>query len=445
MKKCMVFIVLALPLLSAAAGFKNYEVGPRATALGGAFVAGFSDPTSIFYNPAAITGLEGTQFQIGASATVRRYAFSTSDFGGLELKSERASLLLPEFAVTKKINKFLWAGLGFHVPTVHKVSWPVENFNPLVYDARRIVNETRTVTAALAFKLSKRFSIGAGLGVNFASAEMTRHLNFDMLMVQLSSGRIMDAQDFILYLDDCRKTFLSCSLGIRWPWSAKLCFGFSAEGSLARKYTVGNIVFREPDTPFADINSRLEAAFIDSPEQKAWATFNDIVTCKWGLAWKANERLTVEADLWLAVWEIFDTVAVLFETPISISGLRIAELEGDFTWKNPLSLRIGAEYRVSDRIAARFGFFREPSPVPDGQFSASFPFTDQWGAAAGLSWSLKNMTLSAAYRYLGVAARRVVNGNVDMELIGLTDMRFAARSEHLLSVGLSYAIGGGVQ
>ncbi len=443
MKKCMLIVVLALPFMLAATGFKNYEVGPRATALGGAFVAGFSDPTSIFYNPAAITGLAGTQFQLGSSFFSRQYSFSTTDFDGLALKSEKVSLLLPEFAVTRRLNRFLWAGVGFHSPTAHKVVWPVEQFNPLVYDARRIARRTWTLTPALAFKLSERFSIGASLGVNFAEAEMVRHMNFDMLMVQLSSGRIMDAQDFILYLRDCRKTYLSFGLGFRWKWSERLSFGFSAEGGLTRKYAVGNIIFREPDTPFADINRRLQEAFIDSPEQKARATFNDIVTFKWGLAWKANERLTVEADAYLAVWEMFDTVAVLFETPISISALRIAEFEGDFTWKNLLSLRIGAEYRLNTKTTLRLGLFNESSPVPEGQFSASFPFTDQWGAAAGLSWRLKNMTLAVAYRYLSVAARRVVNGNVDLELIGLTDIAFAARSEHLFSVGLSYAIPGG--
>jgi long-chain fatty acid transport protein len=445
MKKFLLIMVLALPLMLAAAGFKNYEIGPRATALGGAFVAGFSDPTSIFYNPAAITGLEGTQFQLGSSFTSRQYSFSTTDFGGLTLESEKAPLLLPEFAVTRRLNRFLWAGVGFHSPTAHKVAWPVEQFNPLVYDARRLVRKTWTVTPALAFKLSERFSIGASLGINFASAEMIRHLDFDMLIVTLSSGRIMDAQDFILTLRNCRKTYLSFGLGMRWKWSGRLSFGFSAEGGLARKYAVGDLVFREPDTPFADINRRLREAFIDSPAQKARATFNDIATFRWGLAWKANERLNVEADVYLAIWEMFDTVAVLFETPISISALRIAELEGDFTWKNPLSLRIGAEYRVSDRIVARLGFFAEPSPVPDEQFSGSFPFSEQWGLAAGVGWRTKNLTLSAAYRYLGVAAKRVMNGNVDLEMIGLTDIAFAARSEHLFSIGLSYAILGGSQ
>ena len=443
MKNCMVIMVLALPLLSAAAGFKNYEIGPRATALGGAFVAGFSDSTSIFFNPAAITGLEGMQFQLGASATSRRYTFSTSDFNGLELESEKDSSLLPEFSFTKKINKFLWTGLGFHVPTAHTVSWPVDNFNPLVYDARLIAIKTRTITSALAFKLSKRFSIGATLGINFASAEMIRHLNLDMLIVTLSSGLIQDPQDFILFLRDCHRTSLSFGLGIRWKWSERLSFGFSAEGDLARKYSVGNFVFREPDTPFADINSRLDEAFIDSPEQKVWAYFNDIATFKWGLAWKASERLTVEADLWLAIWEMFDTVAVYFEKPVAIQGLHLNELEGDFTWNNPLSLRIGAEYRLRDTLHVRLGLYSEPSPVPDEQFSGSFPFNDQWGLAVGLGWRLKSLTLSAAYRYLHVAARRVVNGNVDLELIGLTDIAFAARSEHLFSIGLSYAIPGG--
>lgn len=443
MKTVARIVLLLSPCWLAAAGFKNYEVGARATALGGAFVAGFSDPFSIFHNPAAITGLEGTQFQLGASYTSRRYAFSTGDFGGLTLESERVSPLLPEFAVTRRLNRFLWAGLGLHVPTVHQVGWPVELFNPLVYDARRITRKTWTLTPTLAFRLSERFSIGASLGVNFASGEMIKHLNFDMLIVQLSSGRIMDAQDFILTLRDCRKTYLSFGLGIRWKWSERLFFGFSAEGGLTRKYAVGNIVFREPDTPFADINLRLDEAFIDSPAQKAWATFNDVATFKWGLAWKANERLVVEVDAYLAIWEMFDTVAVHFEKPISISALHLSELEGDFTWKNPVSLRIGAEYRASDRIDARLGFFTEPSPVPDEQFSASFPFTNQWGLTAGVGWRVKNLTLSAAYRFQRVAARRVTTGNADLELIGLNDIAFAARNEHLVSIGLGYAIGGG--
>ena len=150
MKSIRLLAALLVPLSLSATGFKNYEVGPRATALAGAFVAGFSDPASIFYNPAAITGLEGTQFHLGGSFTSRSYSFSSPDFGGLAFDSERASFPLPSFAVTRRINRFLWAGLGFHAASSHEIAWPADRFNPLVYDARRLSFRAWRLTPALA-------------------------------------------------------------------------------------------------------------------------------------------------------------------------------------------------------------------------------------------------------------------------------------------------------
>jgi long-chain fatty acid transport protein len=185
------------------------------------------------------------------------------------------------------------------------------------------------------------------------------------------------------------------------------------------------------------LNNLFDTIFIDSPEQKAWARINDIVTAKWGLAWKPNTRLTVEADAYLALWMMFDTVDVQFEKPMIIGTFRFEE-EGDFSWKNPFSLRVGAEYAASDKLSIRMGTFFEPSPVQDEQFSATFPFADQWGISAGLGWRLKKMSASVAYRYLNVSGRNVMNGNKDLKLNGLTEMSFPSRSEHLFAIGLNY-------
>jgi long-subunit fatty acid transport protein len=232
MKKIFFFMTAVFSLSLFGTGFKNYEIGARATALAGAFVAGFHDPTSIFYNPAAITQLEGTQLQLGSSYTSRSYSFSTTDFGGLAFDSKKASFLLPEFALTHKFNKFLWAGLGVPTSSRHEVSWPVDRFNPLVYDARQLYFNVRTITPAVAFKISKRVSIGASIGINLSSGEFLHHINNDMLLVQLTNGLLQDAQDFILSLKNCRSTFLSYGLGINWKLGSKLDFGFSAEGSM---------------------------------------------------------------------------------------------------------------------------------------------------------------------------------------------------------------------
>ena len=53
------------PGLSFGSGFALYEAGARSSALAGAVVARADDLSAIFYNPAGITQLEGTQAQFG--------------------------------------------------------------------------------------------------------------------------------------------------------------------------------------------------------------------------------------------------------------------------------------------------------------------------------------------------------------------------------------------
>jgi long-chain fatty acid transport protein len=356
----------------------------------------------------------------------------------LALDSKKASFFMPEFAFTHKFNKFLWAGLGVHTSSRHEVSWPIDRFNPLVYDARQFSFETLAITPAIAFKVSKRFSIGASLGINFSSGEFVRHFNYDMLIAELTNGLVQDAQDFILSLKNCRSTFLSYGFGINWKLSSKLDFGFSAEGSMGGNYSVGTVIVRESDTPFEELNRIFDAIFIDSPEQKAMVQIRDIATFKWGLAWKPSQRLTFEADAYLPFWMMFDTVTIQFEKPMISALFRWQEVEGDFSWKNPISLRIGAEYEASERLSIRMGAFLEPSPVQDEQFSPTFPYTDQRGLSAGLGWRSKKMSVSVAYRYLNVSGRNVTNRNEDLALNGLTKVSFASRSEYLFAIGLNY-------
>jgi long-subunit fatty acid transport protein len=249
---------------------------------------------------------------------------------------------------------------------------------------------------------------------------------------------VKDAQDFILSLKNCRSTFLSYGFGINWKLSSKFDFGFSAEGSMGGNYSAGTVIIRESDTPFQELNRIFDAIFIDSPEQKAMVQIRDIATLKWGLAWRPSQRLTFEADAYLPFWMMFDTVTIQFEKPMISALFRWQEVEGDFSWKNPISLRIGAEYEASEKLCIRMGAFLEPSPVQDEQFSPTFPYTDQRGLSAGLGWRIKKMTIHAAYRYLDVSGRNVTNRNEDLALNGLTKISFASRSEHLFAIGLNY-------
>jgi long-chain fatty acid transport protein len=67
--------MLAVPSLLSANGFAIYQQSAKAVALGGAVVAQADDPSAIFFNPAGIVELDGTQVSVGACAIIPTIKF----------------------------------------------------------------------------------------------------------------------------------------------------------------------------------------------------------------------------------------------------------------------------------------------------------------------------------------------------------------------------------
>jgi len=73
MKRAMILIfglvAIFLPLAGYGAGFQVYvEQGAAALGMGAAFVAKADNPTAVFFNPAGITQLKGTQITLNYTA-----------------------------------------------------------------------------------------------------------------------------------------------------------------------------------------------------------------------------------------------------------------------------------------------------------------------------------------------------------------------------------------
>ena len=84
MKKCCfagwiaILSVFLLPLVAFAGGFGLNEQGAKATGMANAFAAQADDPTAVYFNPAGIVQLEGTQVSIGTSFVMPQAKFESS-------------------------------------------------------------------------------------------------------------------------------------------------------------------------------------------------------------------------------------------------------------------------------------------------------------------------------------------------------------------------------
>ena len=67
MKKIIVSVLVAMPLITFAGGFQLNLQGLKAVAMGGAFAGIASDASTVFFNPAGMSNLNGHNFTFGVN------------------------------------------------------------------------------------------------------------------------------------------------------------------------------------------------------------------------------------------------------------------------------------------------------------------------------------------------------------------------------------------
>lgn len=178
-------LFLLLVLASAAPAFaaalsKPSPVGPRAIGMGGAFVAVADDLSAIYYNPAGLTQLKGTNLSLGIDSTIpgmRYHPYTPLDPSGSNLSSEHAEwefLPAPNLGFSTDYFQRVTLGLGVYLPYANggKFDTPSKAvLNPL--DGRIYGLE---ISPALAIKLHDLVSFGAGFRVMQVKSEINGQL-----------------------------------------------------------------------------------------------------------------------------------------------------------------------------------------------------------------------------------------------------------------------------
>jgi long-chain fatty acid transport protein len=416
-------------------GFALSGVGSKAINMGGAFRGLADDWSAAYWNPAGLTQLEEsevTAMLVGISPRVEYtpdITYGGVDVGyrnGLTRYPNDKTTFIPDFSGFFKFEGIenYTVGLAVFVPMGLSSEWDLYNPTPNMdirypypwYDHKA----TLTVldihpTIARSF-LDGNLSLGAGF--SFQRADVT------LKETTLRPSGIPIPHEYILIDSELNGDGwgFGANFGILYKLSDKLQFGVSGKTSTTLKLegSVDQEIYTFDDDDLRDILLNSVTTPEDSQEIRflfamdnhtaspsAKADLKTPADVGFGLAYKPTDKLTLTGQVDYTMWSALD------ETLIELDGLDPSGQPAEdtpivFNWDDIVRFCFGGEYWLKDPVALRFGYFFDPSPIPDETFTPLIPdLGDKHSFNIGAALRVSGVELAYNFEYISFEDREV--------------------------------------
>lgn len=373
-KLCAVAVGMIASGGAFASGFQLLEQNGSGLgyAYAGSAVIG-EDASTVYYNPAAMTKLEGNNFSAGGALLRPSFRFknSNSSLSGSNGGDAGGWAVLPNMYGTWQLNDRWFAGIGMGAP--FGLSTKFDNDWVGRYQSKEFDIKTYNINPSLAYKATDRLSLGFGLNWQRAEAEYTR-------MAAAVPGL----------------SNISSTMGISseaWGWNAGVTFKLSDAMDLGFSYRSRVHQDMKGDvktTPtYAAADSNVEAK-IDLPD-----------TYILSLSQKLSDRWTMLGDISRTNWSTMDQVSIV-RTSGAAAGTNADVLHANFrdTWR----FALGGIYKMSDKASWKYGLAYDQSPVRGTEERlVSLPDNNRYWVTTGFQWKFDptlKADLGLAYIYI---------------------------------------------
>jgi Long-chain fatty acid transport protein len=333
---------------------------------------------SIWWNPAAIAGMEGGEAAVHASVILPRG--KVSDEGTVIVRPMQAPAgvggnpvsrnpisngVLPSGSIAYGFGKVA-VGLAVTSPFSFTTNYPSDSWARYTADKTKL--RTIDIQPTVAVELAPGLNIGAGLNIEHADATLSNFLpNLSPLLPdghQSLSGSGWD---------------VGWSAGMQYhtgPLSVGLAYKSAIEHTLK-----GDVETEGLQGPLAAQNGTISTkAKFTTP----WQAIGSV-------RFRADDRLTLNAQVVRYGWSKFDSIDL--GAPLNTS---IPE-----NYKDVWSYAIGADYVVSPQWTVRAGVQHGQTPTRNGERDARVPDSNRWNFSAGTSYAVSNrFTVDAAASYI---------------------------------------------
>jgi long-chain fatty acid transport protein len=402
-------------------GFTIDTQGASSLAQGAATIAHTDYASAIYFNPALINKLEGTQVELGTTLLFPSSKFK-SDITGKTFKIERDVLYPSTFYITHKINDKVSAGLGVFNPFGLRTKWS-EN-----WEGRYIITnsgmQTYNINPVVSYQITPYIAVGAGLDFLFLDATLEKKINLSLLT-------------FPFPFPDGGQKFkgdgngVGYNLGILFEPHKNISIGASYRSEIKVDID-GDATFDLPpgSPPF------IRALFPDTPGN------TDITLPQQtylGIYYKGFDPLTFEVALRWEGWATYDQLKINLDKPVAGSKTSISKKD----WKDTYSVSIGAKYQLNDSVAFLAGYLYGGNPIPDKTFDPTIPDAKTHQLSIGTDIKYKKLRFALAYAYQKWQSRNKSNSIDDTPDDGFFNPATSANGEynsnlHVIGITLNY-------
>lgn len=372
--------------LSHASGYQVLLQGNRTTGMGNLGVMMCSDASSLFFNPGAMAFMDHNGVMAGFNPIFATNSYWDSETPNSTYTATTDNPMGTPFHVYAvwgpEESKFKF-GIGAFAPFGSGVNWGNS------WTGRDLLNELSLkaiqIQPTVSYKISDKFSIGAGLDVTIGSVKLIRTILLD----GRTSGD--SYSEGSVELDGTASTAFGFNVGLFYKPTDKLDVGLSYRSEVTMKLEDGTADFMVPGS--------LAEFFPEGNTFNAELPLPSVIAI--GLSYQLNENFEIGAQFDWVGWSAYKSLDFDFakNTP------RLEDTSSPRNYKDSWVFHLGGEYRFESNVQVRAGAYYDKTPVKDGYMTAETPDNNRIGLTAGIGYGFGDLQLDLSFLYIHSSKR----------------------------------------
>lgn len=389
--------ILALSLIvqkpdCLAGGFILPHQTAKGLGLSNAQTAGVNDASAVYYNPAALSEIEGNNVLINGSYI---NVVNTIENGGRTATNQHDDHYVASLFASYHIpGRNFTLGIGTYSPFGLATEYD-RDFTRFAADRTEL--KTLYVTPAVSWHPAKFFSLGAGFSFVHASGAFSRSLCFDPFGGCVTPGGSLEGR---MRLTDTANAFTyNIGLLLKPVDNVKLGFSYRARADLR----------------FDNADVKLAGAFSSNLVRGGIRPLPLPPVLNVGLFWQIDPAWGAEFVYEYTRWSEFARLKANFTPPptfvpftLPVLGFSLPE-----NWRDTSTVRLGSFYKINPSWEIRAGAAVEQSPIPNKTLNPAIPGADILTLNGGIGYRWQSFTVDVGYMAVFYQTRNVRNGELE--------------------------------